>query len=124
MNPADIATSEHATNALLPPAAALGPTKFRCVIVVLAAAIFAGAASMRLLDALLPTIAKTYGATIGGAGLTVTAYAVSYSLCQLVYGPLGDRVGPFRVIGWTAGASALAALGCALAPSLGWLVGL
>ncbi len=94
------------------------------VMALLAVAIFAGAASMRGLDALLPAIARDFGQTIGSTGAVVTAYALSYSLCQLFYGPLGDRVGAYRVIVWAALLSAAAALACGLASSLGWLIGL
>jgi predicted MFS family arabinose efflux permease len=98
--------------------------KLRIVMIVLATGIFAGAASMRILDALLPDIAIFYGESIGTSGAAVTAYALSYSCCQLFYGPMGDRVGPYRIITLAAILSAVAALGCALAPTLDWLVAL
>jgi predicted MFS family arabinose efflux permease len=96
----------------------------RIVMIVLATAIFAGAASMRILDALLPEIASDYGKSIGTTGAAVTAYAVSYSGCQLLYGPLGDRIGPYRIVTLAAFLAGLAALGCTLAPSFDWLVAL
>lgn len=77
---------------------------------------------MRVLDALLPRIAHFYGESVGAAGLAVTAYSGSYSLCQLFYGPLGDRVGPYRIITFSAGFSSVAAIGCALAPTMTALV--
>ena len=91
---------------------------------VLATAILAGAASMRSLDTLLPDIAQYYGRSVGTSGAAVTAYAISYSVCQLLYGPAGDRFGPYRIITLAAILSALAALGCALAPTFTWLVAL
>lgn len=96
----------------------------RNIMMVLAAAVFAGAASMRVLDALLPGIAKYYGTSIGATGGAVTAYALSYSVCQLLYGPLGDRSGPYRIITLAAMLSGVAALGCAIAPTLNSLVAL
>lgn len=90
----------------------------------LALAVFAGAASMRCLDALLPALAADFGRSVGSAGSAVSAYALSYSVCQLIHGPLGDRLGAFRVVAWAACLSALAAAACALAPSLAGLVAL
>jgi YNFM family putative membrane transporter len=94
------------------------------VKIVLATAIFAGAASMRSLDALLPEVAKFYGRSVGTAGAAVTAYAFSYSGGQLLYGPLGDRFGPYRIVTLAAILSGFAALGCALAPNFDSLVAL
>lgn len=99
-------------------------TARRWTLVALAAAIFAGAASMRILDALLPNIASFYGVSVGSAGLAVTAYSGSYSLCQIIYGPLGDRAGPYKVVLLAALLSSMAAVGCAIAPSINWLVAL
>ncbi len=98
------------------------PQGLGLVFAALALAVFAGAASMRILDALLPAVALQYGQSVGTASMAVTAYALSYSGSQVFYGPLGDRLGPFRVVYWTTLLSAGAALSCALAPSLSWLV--
>ncbi len=90
----------------------------------LALAVFTGAASMRCLDALLPTLASGFGRSVGSVGGAVSAYALSYSACQFFYGPLGDRVGAYRVVTCAACLSALAAAACALAPSFAGLVAL
>ena len=93
-------------------------------IVALSTAVFAGAASMRCLDAVLPSIASGFGRSIGAVGAAASAYAISYSAFQLIHGPLGDRIGAFRIVTWAAWLSALAAGACALAPSISVLVGL
>jgi MFS transporter, YNFM family, putative membrane transport protein len=98
--------------------------ELRVVKTVLATAVLAGAASMRSLDTLLPDVAQYYGRSVGTSGAAVTAYAISYSGCQLLYGPAGDRMGPYRIITLAAILSSLAALGCALAPTFTWLVAL
>lgn len=90
--------------------------------VALALAVFAGAASMRVLDAVLPIIAQHYRAGLGTTGGVVSAYALSYSICQVFYGPLGDRKGLLRVVTWAATGSAIAAAACAAAPSLTLLI--
>ncbi|WP_114957589.1 MFS transporter [Flaviflagellibacter deserti] len=90
----------------------------------LAAAAFASSASVRVADPLLPSIAGEFGESIGGASHIVTAYAIAYGLFQLVYGPLGDRMGKtFVVTIITLGAS-LATFACIFATSLGALTGL
>ncbi len=88
----------------------------------LALAVFAGAASMRCLDTSLPALAKDFGLSVGSAGSAVSAYALSYSVGQLFYGPLADRVGAYRVVVWAACLSALTALACAFATSFAELV--
>lgn len=93
----------------------------RMVTYALGAGIFAGAASMRILDALLPKIAGDFGQSMGATGIAVTAYALSYSGCTLVYGPLSDRYGPYKVITLAAFFSAIASMGCVAAATLEWL---
>ena len=72
---------------------------------------------MRLADALLPRLAREFEVSLGQASQVVTVFAVAYGLAQLLFGPLGDRFGKYRVIGWSCAASALTALLCALAHS-------
>ena len=79
---------------------------------------------MRCLDALLTSLAADFGSSVGSAGAAVSAYALSYSGFQLVGGPLGDRVGPYRVITGAAYLSAVAAAACAFASSLAGLIAL
>ena len=85
-------------------------------IAVLAVTAMAIGASMRLPDALLPRLAAEFHTTLGQAAQVITAFSVAYGLSQLLFGPLGDRYGKYRVIGWAAMASAATALLCALAP--------
>ena len=86
-------------------------------ITALALAALASGVSMRLADALLPRLAREFEVSLGQASQVVTVFAVAYGLAQLLFGPLGDRVGKYRVIGWSCAASALTALLCALAHS-------
>lgn len=91
------------------------------VFATLALAVLASAASTRIMDALVPGVAKDFGRSVGAISFAVSAYALSYSCCQFIYGPLGDRIGPYRIVFWTTALSACAALACASAPSLTWL---
>ena len=86
-------------------------------ITALALAALASGVSMRLADALLPRLAREVEVSLGQASQVVTVFAVAYGLAQLLFGPLGDRFGKYRVIGWSCAASALTALLCALAHS-------
>jgi predicted MFS family arabinose efflux permease len=91
-------------------------------VALLSLAAFASAASLRATDPLLPLIAEEYGVTAGSASAAVTAFALSYGLLQIVYGPLGDRYGRYRTIAAAAFVSAFGAAACAIAPSLDLLV--
>jgi predicted MFS family arabinose efflux permease len=72
---------------------------------------FGAMAAMRACDPMLLTLASEFGRTVGEASHVVSAFAISYGVLQLLYGPLGDRVGKLRVV-------ALASAGCAVAAGL------
>jgi YNFM family putative membrane transporter len=80
-------------------------------------------ASIRVADPMLPAFAREFGGDAAGAAATITLFALAYGSMQLVWGPLGDRVGKLRVIAWAAIAATLGSLACAMAPSLAWLSG-
>lgn len=73
---------------------------------------FANSAMVRVCDPMLPALAGEFAVTTGQAALTVSAYAITYGLMQLVYGPLGDRWGKRRGASYAALATVP---GCALA---------
>ena len=84
-------------------------------VTLLAMAAFVSAATVRVLDPMVPAIAGEFATTPGAVGLTVTAFTLAYGVCQLFWGPVGDRYGKYRVIALacllsagTAGAAALA----------------
>jgi DHA1 family bicyclomycin/chloramphenicol resistance-like MFS transporter len=72
----------------------------------------------------LPQLAGDFGASGAGAQLTVSSFLLGFGCGQLVYGPLADRFGrrPPLLAGLTV--FTLASIGCALAPSLPFLVGM
>lgn len=88
----------------------------------LSLAAFASAASLRATDPLLPLLADEFGVTAGAASASVTAFALSYGLLQVVCGPLGDRYGRYRTIAAAALVSAAGSAACAAAPSLEALI--
>jgi MFS transporter, DHA1 family, multidrug resistance protein len=53
---------------------------------------------------------------------TLTAYLLPFALMSLVHGSLSDAIGRRAVVLGGLGAYAVAAAGCALAPSFGWLL--
>lgn len=91
-------------------------------VVVLSLAAFASGGAQRAADPLLPLLADSFGTTAGGASAVLTAFAVAYGALQLVNGPLGDRIGKYRMIYWVTAISAAGNLACALAPTLPLLV--
>ena len=84
-------------------------------------AAFASMASMRWCDALLPVLSSEFSATAGQTGAVVYGFAIAYGVMQLVYGPLGDRLGKYTVVSFATLACTVGAVASALAPSLGWL---
>jgi predicted MFS family arabinose efflux permease len=94
------------------PAAAAVPV---LAIAALALAAMASGISLRLADPLLPRLSREFGISLGQASQVITAFAVAYGAAQLLFGPLGDRFGKYRVIAWACAASAITSLACALA---------
>lgn len=91
-------------------------------ITLLSLAALASAASLRVTDPLLALISAQYHVSPGAASGVITAFAIAYGLLQVVHGPIGDHFGKYRVVCAATGLSALGTFGCALAPSLRWLI--
>jgi predicted MFS family arabinose efflux permease len=90
-------------------------------VFLLSCAAFASTVALRLCDPMLPALARGFATTTGHAAVAVTGIAIAYGVCQVMFGPLGDRFGKFRVIAWACLVSTLGALACAVSPSLDWL---
>jgi MFS transporter, YNFM family, putative membrane transport protein len=78
-------------------------------------------ASIRVADSMLPALAVDFDSTPAQVAQVITLFTLAYGVMQLVWGPLGDRIGKLRVIAWAAIAATLGSLLCALAPSLATL---
>ena len=91
-------------------------------ILLLSFVAFCSMATQRICDAMLPELARVFDASLAQAARVVSAFAVVYGLSQLIYGPLGDRLGKFRVVSCAAAWCALGNLLAMLAPSLDLLV--
>jgi YNFM family putative membrane transporter len=90
-------------------------------IALLSAAAFVSVATMRVADPLLPQVATEFQVSAGEASIVTTAFALAYGLCQLAYGPLGDRFGKYRLVTLMTLASALTTACAAFADSLALL---
>jgi MFS family permease len=106
-------------NSAVSTSASATPTR---AIALLALASFAGAANLRVCDALLPQIAGELSVTVGTAASMVTAFAIAYGLCQVAVGPLGDARGKLLIIALGSVWAGIATVLCAAMPSLGPLV--
>lgn len=84
----------------------------------LGAAAFMVIADVRVIDPLLHIIAEEFGASVGSAAVIITAYNIPYGLFQLVYGPLGDRIGKLKVMTAAMILFALGTAACAIVSSL------
>jgi predicted MFS family arabinose efflux permease len=85
-------------------------------ILCLALGAFGSGVSLRVNDALLPRLAEQFSVPISTAAQVISYFAIAYGLAQLLFGPLGDRFGKYRVIAWGCAASAVTALLCSVAP--------
>ena len=74
-------------------------------ILLLSFATFSSMASQRVCDAMLPELSRVFAVGLSESARVVSVFAIVYGALQLVFGPLGDRLGKFRVIAW-------ATLGC------------
>lgn len=83
------------------------PASVQRSVLLLSMATFSSMATQRVCDAMLPELSREFGVSMAQAAQVVSFFAVVYGLSQLIYGPLGDRFGKFRIV-------VLATLGCSL----------
>ena len=72
----------------------------------------------------MPGMGSDLGTSAAGVQATLTAYFLAFGAAQLVYGPLADRFGRKPPLYAGLGLFVAASVGCALAPSIGWLTAL
>ncbi len=71
---------------------------------------------------MLPDLAQTFLVSSQDAAQVVSSFSVAYGLLQAFYGPLGDRVGKFRLVAWATLACTLGSIGALLAQSMSAMV--
>lgn len=84
----------------------------RRAIVALSAAAFGSGMSMRVADPMLLRLSSDFDIPVGLAAWVITIFGMAYGGSQLLFGPLGDRYGKYRVIAWACVACAVSALLC------------
>jgi predicted MFS family arabinose efflux permease len=75
-------------------------------------------ADARVIDPLLHVVATDFQTTLPAAALVISAYALPYGLFQLLYGPVGDRIGKIRVVAVCLAIFSFGTFACALVPSI------
>lgn len=70
----------------------------------------------------MPAIATSLQTDAASVQLTLIAYFVSFGIAQLFYGPWADQVGRKTPLYLGLAIFLAASVGCALAPSIGWLI--
>lgn len=85
-------------------------------ILLLSLASFASMSAQRICDAMLPELSRVFAVSLAQAAQVVSIFAITYGASQLFYGPLGDRLGKFRVI-------TFATLGCCVGSLLAIFAG-
>lgn len=75
----------------------------------------------RMCDPMLSELTREFQTDLGQVAGVISWFAVTYGVMQILYGPLADRIGKFRLVTFTTLGCSLGCIGCALAPTLGWL---
>jgi EmrB/QacA subfamily drug resistance transporter len=75
------------------------------------------------LDVALPSVARHFDASPTAASWTLLSYMLVMTILILAFGRLADMVGRRRLYLLGLGVLTLASLGCALSPTVGWLIG-
>ncbi len=70
----------------------------RRTILLLSCGSFSSVVSQRICDAMLPELSSVFAVSLAQAAQVISAFAITYGIAQLFYGPLGDRLGKFKVI--------------------------
>jgi len=91
-------------------------------ILILSFAGFSSMAVQRVCDAMLPELTRVFAVPLSEASNVVSLFAIVYGIAQLFYGPLGDRLGKFKVVTFATLACSVGSLMAALATSLDALV--
>jgi predicted MFS family arabinose efflux permease len=75
-------------------------------------------ADARVIDPLLHVISRDFQTTPPAAAIVISSYALPYGLFQLLYGPVGDRVGKLRVMAACLTVFSFGTFACAFVPNI------
>jgi predicted MFS family arabinose efflux permease len=90
----------------------------RASLVVLGMAAFMVQADARVIDPLLHVIARDFHTSPPAAAVVISSYALPYGLFQLLYGPVGDRIGKIRVMAACLAVFSFGTFACAFVTSI------
>ncbi len=90
----------------------------RASLFVLGMAAFMVQADARVIDPLLHVIGRDFRISPPAAAVLISSYALPYGLFQLLYGPIGDRVGKLRVMTACLVVFSFGTFACAFIPSI------
>jgi len=79
-------------------------------------------AVQRICDAMLPELSRVFSVSLGQAAQVVSVFAMVYGAAQLLYGPMGDRLGKFRIVTFATLSCSVGSVVAAFASSLEMLV--
>ena len=96
----------------------LPATRDRASLLVMGLAAFMVQADARVIDPLLHVVSHDFHTTPPAAAIVISSYALPYGLFQLLYGPIGDRVGKLRVMATCLALFSAGTFGCAFVPSI------
>jgi predicted MFS family arabinose efflux permease len=88
------------------------------VLVLLALAAFSSSLSIRIIDPLVPEIARNLATSVGTVALLASAFAFPFALSQPILGPLGDALGKARLIKVCLGLLTAGLIATTFAPSI------
>ncbi len=91
------------------------------LLVLLALAAFASSLSIRVLDPLVPELARDLSSDVGTVALLASAFAFPCALGQPILGPLGDAVGKARMIKICLALLTLGSIAAVFAPTIEFL---
>jgi predicted MFS family arabinose efflux permease len=91
-------------------------------ILLLSFATFSSMAVQRICDAMLPELSRVFSVSLGQAAQVVSVFAMVYGAAQLLYGPMGDRLGKFRIVTFATLSCSVGSVVAAFASSLEMLV--
>ena len=91
-------------------------------ILLLSFATFSSMCAQRICDAMLPELARVFSVGLGQAAQVVSVFAITYGMAQLIYGPLGDRLGKYRIITFGAFGCSVGSLVAVFSSSLDMLL--
>src|SRR5690349_10962743 len=90
----------------------------RASLLIMGLAAFMVQADARVMDPLLHVVAHDFHRTPPEAAIVISSYALPYGLFQLLYGPVGDRVGKLKVMAACLALFSFGTFACAFVPNI------